>query len=98
MQNIIRKFEIKAGKKNSLALMDVFTKYGNTKIEMQLELSARPSKALARKNITTLEDLCSLSTTEVAEIRNIGKDSINEIVSALSTLGLNLNSSSPKVN
>jgi DNA-directed RNA polymerase alpha subunit len=44
-----------------------------------LELSARPSGALASRGITTVEQLLKLSYRELEEIRGMGEKSLAEI-------------------
>ena len=55
-----------------------------------LELSVRARNCLDGANITTLQDLVSLSENEVMNLKNLGKTSLTEIKAKLAELGLSL--------
>ena len=59
-----------------------------------LELSVRARNCLDGANITTLQDLVSLSENEVMNLKNLGKTSLTEIKSKLAEQGLSLGMSS----
>jgi DNA-directed RNA polymerase subunit alpha len=55
-----------------------------------LKLSTRTRKALWRKNIQTIGELCQLTAEDLMSIRNFGKVSLNEVKQKLSAFGLSL--------
>ncbi|MBP5295525.1 MAG: DNA-directed RNA polymerase subunit alpha [Lachnospiraceae bacterium] len=59
----------------------------------ELELSVRSYNCLKRANINTVEELCNKSQDEMMKVRNLGKKSLDEVVSKLRELGLSLKSS-----
>lgn len=57
----------------------------------ELELSVRSYNCLKRAGINTVQDLLKKTPDELANVRNLGKKSIDEIYSKLEELGLKLN-------
>lgn len=61
-------------------------------LEMPIEeiedLSARAYNCLKRANINTVENLVSKTLEEISEIRNLGKKSLEEVISKVENLGL----------
>jgi len=57
----------------------------------ELDLSVRSFNCLKRAGINTVEDLISKSEDEMMKVRNLGKKSLEEVVSKLESLGFNLN-------
>lgn len=55
-----------------------------------LDLSKRSYHCLRRANIRTLEDLTQKSVYDLMKIRNLGRSSLNEIISKLTSYGLKL--------
>jgi DNA-directed RNA polymerase subunit alpha len=60
-----------------------------TSIE-DMELSPRSSNCLKRANINTIRDLTSKSKDDMLRVRNLGAKSLDEIITKLATLGLQL--------
>jgi DNA-directed RNA polymerase subunit alpha len=60
-----------------------------TSIE-DMELSPRSSNCLKRANINTIRDLTSKSKEDMLRVRNLGAKSLDEIITKLATLGLQL--------
>jgi DNA-directed RNA polymerase subunit alpha len=61
----------------------------------ELELSVRARNCLDSANITTIGQLVTLSETEVSNLKNLGKTSMNEIKSKLANLGMTLGQGQP---
>lgn len=55
-----------------------------------LELSPRSSNCLKRANINTIEDLTKKTKEELGRVRNMGQKSLDEIITKLGVLNLNL--------
>ena len=53
----------------------------------ELDLSVRSFNCLKRAGINTVEDLVSKSEGEMMRVRNLGKKSLEEVVSKLNSLG-----------
>ena len=58
---------------------------------LDLDLSVRAYNCLKRAGINTIGDLMSMSPTEVNQIRNLGKKSLDEILQKLADMGIMLN-------
>ena len=58
---------------------------------LDLDLSVRAYNCLKRANINTIGDLTALSPTELNNIRNLGKKSLDEILQKLADMGILLN-------
>lgn len=58
----------------------------------ELDLSVRSFNCLKRANIHTVEDLISRTEEEMMRVRNLGRKSLDEVVSKLDSLGLSLRS------
>lgn len=56
----------------------------------ELDLSVRSFNCLKRAGINTVEDLISKSEEEMMKVRNLGKKSLEEVISKLQSLGFNL--------
>ncbi len=56
----------------------------------ELDLSVRSFNCLKRANINTVEDLINKTEDDMMKVRNLGKKSLDEVVSKLSTLELEL--------
>jgi len=56
----------------------------------ELDLSVRSYNCLKRAGINTVEDLISKTEEEMMKVRNIGRKSLEEVVSKLDALGLKL--------
>lgn len=56
----------------------------------ELELSVRSYNCLKRANINTVEELCSRTPDDMMRVRNLGKKSLEEVLSKLKDLGLSL--------
>ncbi len=56
----------------------------------ELELSVRSYNCLKRAGINTVEELCSKSSDEMMKVRNLGRKSLEEVLSKLKELGLSL--------
>ena len=59
-----------------------------TSIE-ELELSVRSFNCLKRAGISTVEDLTNRSENDMMKVRNLGKNSLDEVIAKLHSLGLN---------
>ena len=57
----------------------------------ELELSVRSYNCLKRANINTVEELCSRTPEEMMKVRNLGRKSLEEVLTKLKELGLSLN-------
>ena len=70
---------------------------GNSKdkvLEMnidELELSVRSYNCLKRAGINTVEELCNRTSEDMMKVRNLGRKSLEEVLSKLKELGLSLN-------
>ncbi|MBR3275790.1 MAG: DNA-directed RNA polymerase subunit alpha [Eubacterium sp.] len=58
----------------------------------ELELSVRSYNCLKRAGINTVEELCSKTPDEMMKVRNLGRKSLEEVLSKLEELGLSLSS------
>lgn len=56
----------------------------------ELELSVRAYNALKRVGINTIDDLCKLTEAELRKIKNLGKVSAEEVITALTEKGRHL--------
>ena len=56
----------------------------------ELDRSVRSFNCLKRAGINTVEDLISKSEEEMMKVRNLGKKSLEEVISKLQSLGFNL--------
>ena len=56
----------------------------------ELDLSVRSFNCLKRANINTVEDLISKTEDEMIKVRNLGRKSLEEVVSKLEMMGLSL--------
>ena len=57
----------------------------------ELELSVRSYNCLKRAGINTVEELCSKTSEDMMKVRNLGRKSLEEVLSKLRELGLSLN-------
>ena len=57
----------------------------------ELDLSVRAFNCLKRAGVNTVGDLISKSPDEMMKVRNLGKKSLEEVISKLESLGFNLN-------
>ncbi len=57
----------------------------------ELDLSVRSFNCLKRAGINTVEDLISKSEDEMMKVRNLGRKSLEEVISKLESLGFKLN-------
>ena len=58
---------------------------------MQLEdLSVRAYNCLQRHGIKSIEDLCNMTPEEIMRVRNLGRNSLTEILEFLKKNGLRL--------
>ena len=57
----------------------------------ELELSVRSYNCLKRAGINTVEELCNRTSEDMMEVRNLGRKSLEEVLSKLKELGLSLN-------
>ena len=57
----------------------------------ELELSVRSYNCLKRAGINTVEDLCNRTSEDMMKVRNLGRKSLEEVLSKLKELGLSLN-------
>ncbi|MBQ1900812.1 MAG: DNA-directed RNA polymerase subunit alpha [Erysipelotrichaceae bacterium] len=64
----------------------------DTAIE-ELDLSVRSYNCLKRANINTVEDLTNKTEEEMMKVRNLGRKSLDEVLSKLHELGLSLKAS-----
>lgn len=58
----------------------------------ELDLSVRAFNCLKRAGVNTVQDLVNKSPEEMMKIRNLGKKSLEEVISKLCSLGFNLSS------
>ena len=56
----------------------------------ELDMSVRSFNCLKRAGIDTVEDLVNKTEEEMMKVRNLGKKSLDEVVSRLRALGLDL--------
>ena len=56
----------------------------------ELELSVRSYNCLKRAGINTVEELCNKTSEDMMKVRNLGRKSLEEVLSKLSELGLSL--------
>ncbi len=56
----------------------------------ELELSVRSYNCLKRAGINTVEELCAKTPDEMMKVRNLGRKSLEEVLSKLKELGLSL--------
>ena len=56
----------------------------------ELDLSVRSYNCLKRANINTVEDLTNKTEEEMMKVRNLGRKSLDEVLSKLHALGLSL--------
>ena len=56
----------------------------------ELDLSVRSFNCLKRAGINTVEDLISKTEEEMMKVRNLGRKSLEEVVSKLASLGFGL--------
>lgn len=56
----------------------------------ELELSVRAYNALKRVGINTIDDVCKLTEAELRKIKNLGKVSAEEVITALTEKGRHL--------
>ena len=59
----------------------------------ELELSVRSYNCLKRAGINTVQELCNRTPEEMMKVRNLGRKSLEEVLSKLKELGLQLNPS-----
>lgn len=57
----------------------------------ELDLSVRAFNCLKRAGVNTVGDLINKSPDEMMKVRNLGKKSLEEVISKLESLGFNLN-------
>lgn len=57
----------------------------------ELELSVRSYNCLKRAGINTVEELCNRTSEDMMKVRNLGRKSLEEVLSKLRELGLSLN-------
>ena len=57
----------------------------------ELELSVRSYNCLKRAGINTVEELCNRTSEDMMKVRNLGRKSLEEVLSKLKELGLSLN-------
>ena len=57
----------------------------------ELELSVRSFNCLKRAGINTVEELCNRTSEDMMKVRNLGRKSLEEVLSKLKELGLSLN-------
>lgn len=58
----------------------------------ELDLSVRAFNCLKRAGVNTVQDLVNKSSEEMMKVRNLGKKSLEEVISKLRSLGFELNS------
>jgi DNA-directed RNA polymerase subunit alpha len=68
---------------------EVVEKVLETSIE-DLELSPRSSNCLQRANIRTIRDLTNKTNSDMLRVRNLGSKSLDEIITKLASIGLEL--------
>ena len=56
----------------------------------ELDLSVRSFNCLKRAGMDTVEDLTSLTESDMMKVRNLGKKSLDEVINKLHSLGLSL--------
>ena len=56
----------------------------------ELELSVRSYNCLKRAGINTVEELCNKTADDMMKVRNLGRNSLEEVLGKLSELGLQL--------
>ena len=56
----------------------------------ELDLSVRSFNCLKRANINTVEDLISKTEDEMMKVRNLGRKSLEEVITKLAMMGLHL--------
>ena len=56
----------------------------------ELDLSVRSFNCLKRAGINTVEDLINKSEEDMMKVRNLGRKSLEEVISKLNSLGFNL--------
>ena len=56
-----------------------------------LELSVRSYNCLKRAGINTVAELCAKTPEDMMKVRNLGRKSLEEVLSKLKDLGLSLN-------
>ena len=59
----------------------------------ELDLSVRSYNCLKRANINTVEELTQKTEEDMMKVRNLGKKSLEEVVTKLANLGLSLRES-----
>lgn len=57
----------------------------------ELELSVRSYNCLKRAGINTVEELCNKTSEDMMKVRNLGRKSLDEVLTKLKELGLSLN-------
>lgn len=57
----------------------------------ELDLSVRSFNCLKRAGINTVEDLINKSEEDMMKVRNLGRKSLEEVISKLQSMGFNLN-------
>ena len=57
----------------------------------ELELSVRSYNCLKRAGIDTVEELCNRTSEDMMKVRNLGRKSLEEVLTKLKELGLSLN-------
>ena len=57
----------------------------------ELELSVRSYNCLKRAGINTVEELCNRTSEDMMKVRNLGRNSVEAVLSKLKELGLSLN-------
>ena len=62
----------------------------------ELDLSVRSYNCLKRANINTVEELTQKTEEDMMKVRNLGKKSLEEVVTKLANLGLSLRESESK--
>ena len=92
-------------KENIINIQDLIQKYYNeTRVSLktihlyELDFSSRTFNRLYLARINTLYDLINSTENEVMKIRNLGKNSYNEIIDKLSSMGLKLKKEGEEVN
>ena len=80
---------------NSTEIMEKKEDTGKEKVlEMtieELDLSVRAFNCLKRAGVNTVNDLINKSPEEMMKVRNLGKKSLEEVISKLQSLGFDLN-------
>ena len=59
----------------------------------ELELSVRSYNCLKRAGINTVEELCNKTAEDMMKVRNLGRKSLEEVLTKLKELGLSLRQS-----